>query len=92
MKKVISILALFSLVIVLSSAKGDDGVMTKEGYESYFGEPGTMKARYLRYFKTNFGVSGNKKKLFRLISRIGFNNLESADRQIDWSKAPLLAL
>ena len=30
MKKVISILALFSLVIVLSSAKGDDGVMTKE--------------------------------------------------------------
>ncbi len=30
MKKVISILALFSLVIVLSSAKGDDGVITKE--------------------------------------------------------------
>ena len=30
MKKVISILALLSLVIVLSSAKGDDGVMTKE--------------------------------------------------------------
>ena len=30
MKKVISILALFSLVIVLSSAKGDDGAMTKE--------------------------------------------------------------
>ena len=30
MKKIISILALFSLVIVLSSAKGDDGVMTKE--------------------------------------------------------------
>lgn len=30
MKKVISILALFSLVVVLSSAKGDDGVMTKE--------------------------------------------------------------
>ena len=30
MKKVISILALFSLVVVLSSAKGDEGVMTKE--------------------------------------------------------------
>ena len=30
MKKVISILALFSLVVVLSSAKADDGVMTKE--------------------------------------------------------------
>ena len=30
MKKVISILALFSLVVVLSSANGDDGVMTKE--------------------------------------------------------------
>jgi electron transport complex protein RnfG len=30
MKKVISILALFSMVLILSSAKGDDGVMTKE--------------------------------------------------------------
>lgn len=69
-----------------------DGVMSKESYESYFGEAGTMKSRYLRYFKTNFGVSGNKKKLFKLISRIAFNNIERADRQIDWSKAPLIAL
>ena len=30
MKQLISILALFSMVIILSSAKGDDGVMTKE--------------------------------------------------------------
>lgn len=30
MKQVISILALFSMVIILSSAKADDGVMTKE--------------------------------------------------------------
>lgn len=30
MKKVISILALFAMVITLSSAKADDGVMTKE--------------------------------------------------------------
>lgn len=69
-----------------------DGVMSKESYESYFGEAGTTKARYLRYFKTNFGVSGNKKKFFRLISRIAFNNIESADRQIYWSKAPSIAL
>lgn len=69
-----------------------DGLMSKESYESYFGEPGTMKARYLRYFKTNFGVKGNKKKLLKLINGIVFCNIEKADMQIDWSKAPLLTL
>lgn len=69
-----------------------DGVMSKEGYERYFGEPGTIIARYLRFFKTNFGVTGNKKKLFKLISRMDFSSIESVDKQIDWSKAPLLEL
>lgn len=68
------------------------GVMSKEDYEGYFGEPGTAKARYLRYIKTNLGVSGNKKKLFRLISQIKFSNMEDADGQIDWSKAPVVTL
>lgn len=69
-----------------------DGVMSKEDYERYFNEPGTAKARYLRYIKTNLGVGGNKKKLFKLLNRMSFNNIADADRQIDWSLQPVVSL
>ncbi|KWW31958.1 MAG: Polysaccharide deactylase, PEP-CTERM locus subfamily [bacterium P3] len=68
------------------------GVMPKDEYERYFNEPGTVKARYLRYVKTNLGVRSNKKKLFRLIDGLDFNNISEADQQIDWSLAPVLSL
>lgn len=68
------------------------GVMTKEEYERYFNEPGTTKARYLRYVKTNLGVGGNKKKLFKLLNRINFNNMDEADQQLDWSLQPVISL
>lgn len=67
-------------------------VMSRESYESYFGEPGTVKARYLRYLKTNIGVSGNKKKLFKLLRKVGFSNIEQVENQYDWSKAPIVTL
>lgn len=67
-------------------------VMSREGYEKYFGEPGTMKARYLRYLKTNIGVRGNKVKLFKLLSKVEFNNIEQVEKQYDWSKAPIVIL
>ena len=69
-----------------------EGIMTKEEYEKYFDEPGTTKARYLRYLKTNLGVKGNKRKLFKLIERMDFCNIMEAERQIDWSKAPIVSL
>ena len=69
-----------------------EGVMSKEDYESYFNEPGTMKARYLRYLKFNIGVKGNKKKLFRLLDKMSFCNLSEADKSIDWSYAPHLTI
>lgn len=68
------------------------GVMSKEEYENYFNEPGTAKARYLRYVKTNLGVGKNKKKLFKLLSNLDFCNIEDADQHIDWSKAPVVSL
>ena len=68
------------------------GVMSKEDFESYFNEPGTLKARNLRYIKTNLGVRGNKRKLFKLIEDIDFNNIEAADHQIDWNEAPVVFL
>lgn len=69
-----------------------DGVMTKEDYESYFGETGTTKARYMRYMKSNLGVGRNKKKLFRLFDTTSFSNVEQANSCIDWSKSPVITL
>lgn len=69
-----------------------DGVMSEEAYECYFDEPGTFKARYMRYVKTNLGVSGNKKKLFKLLNRMSFSSISKANAQIDWSKSPIVSL
>lgn len=67
-----------------------NGVMSKEEYEEYFKEPGTFKNRYLRYIKTNLGMSGAFAKLQRLISTASFMNLEEANDKIDWSKSPII--
>ena len=69
-----------------------DGVMTKDYYEKYFNEKGTSKALYLRYIKTNLGVKGNKRKLFKLIERLEFCSIKDAEFQTDWSKAPVVSL
>ncbi len=69
-----------------------DGVMTKEDYESYFEESGSTKARYIRYVKSNVGVGGNKKKLFKLLNITSFSNVAQANSIIDWSKAPVINL
>ena len=68
------------------------GVMSKDDYEHYFKEPGTTKARYLRYLKTNLGVRGNKKKLFKILKIMPFTNLEQAERIIDWAKVPTITI
>lgn len=68
------------------------GVLSRQEYEDYFKEPGTLKARYLRYFKTNFGKKNALDKLMRLVSDVFFVNLEQADKQIDWAKAPKVLL
>ena len=66
------------------------GVLSKEDFENYFGGFGTLKARYLRYIKTNLGVKGNKKKLLKLMERMSFSNVAEANGQIDWNKAPIV--
>lgn len=68
------------------------GMVSKEEYERYFGETGTIKARYLRYLKTNLGVKNNQKKLFRLLDHQKFVNLEDIDSSIDWTKVPHIRL
>ena len=69
-----------------------EGMMTKSDYEMYFGESGTTKARYIRYLKSNIGVDGNKKKLFKLFDATSFNNVTQANSIIDWSKTPVVNL
>lgn len=66
-----------------------NGVMTKEAYESYFKEPGTLLNRYKRYVKSNLGKKSAFDKLIKLINTTDFVNLDEADLQIDWNDQPL---
>lgn len=67
-------------------------VKTKEEYEAYYKEPGTLKARYVRYMKTNLGKKNAFSKMMRLIDDMGFVNLQHADEAIDWTTAPIVTL
>lgn len=67
------------------------GVSTKERYEVYYKEPGTLKNRYMRYIKSNFGKKTAWSKLERLIKAEEFINIELADSMIDWGVAPVIS-
>lgn len=68
------------------------GVMTKDAYESYFKEPGTLIARYKRYLKSNLGKKTAFSRLLKLLDSVVFVNLEQADHQIDWSQKSAVVL
>lgn len=68
------------------------GVMTKEAYQAYFKEPGTVTARYKRFIKSNLGKKGAMDKLMKLIDAVDFINLKQADNIINWSEAPKVEL
>lgn len=68
------------------------GVMSKEDYEEYFKEKGTLLNRYKRYFKSNFGKKNAWNKLVKLIKTQQFLNLEQANATIDWSRCPQKSL
>ena len=68
------------------------GVMSKTVYESYFKEPGTLKARYVRYLKSNLGKKGAFQKMMKLIDTIDFVSIGTADEMINWSTAPIVQL
>ena len=69
-----------------------NGVISRRVYEEYFKEPGTLKARYLRYIKSNLGKKGAFNKLMKLIDTTDFVNIEQADNLIDWEKVPSVLL
>lgn len=68
------------------------GVMSKDDYESYFKEPGTLKARYLRYIKSNLGKKSAFDKLIKLLNSTDFVNLDQASDMVDWSNAPYVEI
>lgn len=72
--------------------KEKTAVRSRESYEAYYKEPGTLKNRYVRYFKTNLGKHGAFDKLLKLIDSEEFVNIEQADSTIDWTKVPVVKL
>lgn len=68
------------------------GVKSREEFEAYYKEPGTLKNRYARYIKTNIGKRGAWNKLEKLIRQMVFANIEQVNQTIDWSNAPTLNL
>lgn len=68
------------------------GVMTKADYESYFKEPGTLKNRYLRYFKTNVGKSRAFSKMTSLIQSTDFVSISQGETMINWEQANLVTV
>ena len=67
-------------------------VKSKEEYEAYYKEKGTLKARYVRYFKANLGKKNAFDKMMRLIDEMGFMGLRQADEAIDWNVTPVVNL
>lgn len=67
-------------------------VTTKEEYEAYYKEKGTMKARYVRYLKNNFGKKNAFDKMMRLIDEMEFVGLQQADKSMEWNKVSIVNL
>ena len=65
-------------------------VKTKEEYEAYYKEPGTLKARYVRHFKTNLGKRNAFQKMMKLIDEMEFVGLREADGEMDWEAAKVV--
>lgn len=68
------------------------GVPTRERYEAYYKEPGTIKNRYFRYFKENIGKKDAWKKLERLLVMDSFVSILQAENTIDWNNCQIIKI
>lgn len=69
-----------------------NGVMSRADYEAYFKEPGTLKARYVRYIKSNLGKKSAFLKLQKLLHTTEFINIAQASDSVCWSEVPIVSL
>lgn len=67
-------------------------LMSREDYEEYFMQPGTLKNRLIRFFKSNARTGDTFEKLMRLLSEHQFVNIREADKLIDWNQVQTIHL
>lgn len=67
-------------------------LMSRAEYEEYFMQPGTLKNRLIRFFKSNAKSGDNFEKLIRLLSEHQFMNIHEADKLIDWNQVQTIHL
>lgn len=67
-------------------------LMSREDYEEYFMQPGTLKNRLIRFFKNNARTGDTFEKLIRLLSEHQFVNIREADKLIDWNQVQTIRL
>lgn len=65
--------------------KEETKLLSKEEFENYFKEPGTLKNRLVRYAKSSIGTSDGYAKIVRLLSNHPFISIIGANNQIDWN-------
>ncbi len=66
--------------------------MSREEYEDYFKEEGTLMARASRYLKANIGRSSTIAKLEALLSSMQFITVRQTSMIIDWNQAGSVSL
>jgi polysaccharide deacetylase family protein (PEP-CTERM system associated) len=69
-----------------------DTFVSKELYENYFKEKGTLSNRLKRQIKSNLGISTTFNKMCRLIQENEFICLEKAEKMIEWNKAKIVEI
>ena len=62
-----------------------EGVKSKDAYEAYFKEKGTLVNRYKRYVKSNLGKQSAFNKMMKLIDDMDFINLSEAVSKVEWA-------
>ena len=69
-------------------------VMSKQQYESYYKEKGSLLNRYLRYFKSNFGKKSAFDKMCKLLDdkELYLVSIQEADKLIDWESVDTVVL
>lgn len=68
------------------------GIVSKEAYEAYYKEPGTLKNRCVRFLKSNLGKQQAWGKYESLLSDTDFICIEDSDSLINWGDAKVVHL
>lgn len=65
-------------------------LMSRQEYETYFKESGTLTNRLKRHIKSNFGTAEAFNKMKTLIREFDFVSLEDASDDINWSQRSVI--